>query len=166
MKYIAITVGVIFLGLLCPQIGRAYEIPTLPTVPSAPIPSVPSTSTPVGGLAAGIALQTALNAKIDHADCAFQDNTNETTCDLKRLGRDLAAAAKATKHVGHQITIMVTAGPAEGIEKKGQKANASSRADAVRDELKEGGGLLADSWRYDTRTSKKTNYLVITARVD
>ena len=161
MKRIAIVFCMMIVSILSVQLVRAFEFPEIP-----PIPSIPSSNTPVGGTGGGVALEIALNAKIDHAKCAFKDNTNETTCDLRKLGWDLATAAHASSHAGHSVTVNITAGPTEGIEKKEQKKNAQVRADAVRDEMITGLGEFAQSWRFNTRTAKKVNKLTINARVD
>jgi hypothetical protein len=191
MKRIAITIGILIVAALVAPAARAYEIPTLPQapdiqdipgmppipegpgipempeVPQVPIPQIPKMKTPLGGIIGSTAAETTYNTIISRAHCAFQGNTNETTCDLRKLGRDLALAMGSGEHTGYRVTIRISAGPAEGIEdKKEQKRCARERADAIRDRISDGFSGIMSPPSFDTATSKKANQLRISARVN
>lgn len=134
-------------------VANAFDLPT----------KVPTSADDVKNVGGTMALEKALNSKIEKANCQFKGDTEQTTCDLKKLANELAAASKGAKEMAnYNVEIKVEAGPAKG---KKTKVDANTRADAVVTALKGGLGGVADSWRYNTSTTKDANALKISAKV-
>lgn len=131
---------------------------------------VPTSTKGVMDTGGKMALQTALNKKLEANKCAFKGNTANTTCDLNKVSRELAAAYKGAKeaadyHVYINIEADDTLPPAKGKE---GAMSGSERANKVSDKLR--GGLaaaaLTESWHYNTKASgNKGNNLNIAVEV-
>ncbi len=161
MKKFAVVALVAVAVFAAASVANAFDLPT----------KVPTDANSLKDVGGKMAVQNALNQKIEKANCAFKGNTMETTCDLKKLGNELAAASKGSKELAnYNVYLKIEAGPGEVAKgkkaKNVEKQEANDRANAVRDTLKTGLGKFADTWRYNTSTTKETNKLAISVSVE
>ena len=159
MKRLAVVALVAVAVFAAASAAMAFDLPT----------KVPTDANSLKDAGGKMAVQNALNQKIEKANCSFKGNTTETTCDLKKLGNELAAASKGSKELAnYNVYLKIEAGPGELAkgQKKSDKMDANDRANSVRDTLKTGLGKFADTWRYNTSTTKETNKLAISVSVE
>ncbi|MFH0798799.1 MAG: hypothetical protein V2A66_01315 [Pseudomonadota bacterium] len=117
------------------------------------------------------ALQTTLNKQISNQSCTFKGPTADTTCDLKKIGQDLAAAYTGIKEgANYTVYVNIEADDA-GAAGKGKKAKGGmsgyDRASKVKDKLLSSPlAKVADSWHYNpTSSNNKGNNLKISVEV-
>ncbi|MFA5812381.1 MAG: hypothetical protein WC956_08645 [bacterium] len=160
MKRLAVMFGVAVAVTALAAAAFAFDLPS----------KAPSSGKELMDTGGKAAVETAMNKKIEKYNCAFKGNTPETTCDLKKLGNELAAVSKGSKEVGnYNVWVKIEAGPGEvtgKAKKKAEKMDANDRANAVRDQLKSGLGNFADTWRYNTSSTKEPNKLAISVKVE
>lgn len=159
MKRYAMMAVLVVAVMAVAGVARAFDLPT----------KVPTNTQDVKDVGGTTAVQTAMQKKIDNANCAFKGNTMDTTCDLKKLANELAAVSRGSKDTAnYNVRVNIEAGPGEAAAKgkKAEVASASDRATKVQDALKAGLGGVSDSWNYNTSTSKDANKLKITVKVE
>jgi hypothetical protein len=150
MKRLALFVGAVIAVSALAAAAMAFDLPT----------KTPTSGKELMNVGGKTAVQTAMNKKIENANCAFKGNTSETTCDIKKLANELAAVSKGSKEAAKYT------GPGEAKGKKATKMDANDRANTVRDQLKTGLGQFADTWRYNTSTTTESNKLAISIKVE
>ncbi len=116
-----------------------------------------------------VALQSVLNKKLADNNCAFKKGTANTTCDLNKIGKELAAAYTAAKEgANYRVYINIEADDAPAAKKAKTTLSGSERANQVSDKLR--GSLasaaMTDSWHYNTKsTNAKGDNLKISVEV-
>lgn len=147
MKRIAVVMMVLAIGAYA-SAALAWDLPS----------KVPTSGEELKNVATSAGLQTALNEKLKNANCKFVAGTTKVTgCDLKKLGTELGAAYKAAASQNYRVYIKIAAADAKAEGKKAKVASLPSgydRANFARDEMKKGGGVLIDSWRWDTNSDQ------------
>jgi hypothetical protein len=129
--------------------------------------SVPS-KTPTSGrevmdTGGKMGLEKALNSKLEKANCTFKGNTADTTCDLKKIGNELAAVYQGAKEKNYRVEVKIVA---DNSPSKKNPVSGSERASKVRDNLRTGAGSLVDSWDFSPSDSGQTGQkALISARV-
>ncbi len=158
MKKVTMVVSVVFCAAFFSAAAFAWDIPTS-----------------AGGLAdtgAKVGLQTALNKKLEANKCAFKAGTTDTTCDLAKLSKELAAAYSGIKQATKfNVYVNVKADNAVPAG-KGKKATTAmsgyDRANIVKDKLQgnPAASALTEWWHYDSSsTNNKGDNLIISVEV-